>query len=108
MLLGWRVSKSDLLPTFLVFIGKLTDMTLSEVIPGARRRSIVEKLQLIKILAEDLDISPLEPFKTYEVQDRYNDFGAAQVLMEILDRSKLDRELSELVVDNDSKISRLE
>jgi hypothetical protein len=89
-------------------MGKLTEMTLAEVIPGARRLSIVEKLQLIQILAKDLDISPLEPFKTYDVQDRYNDFGAAQVLMEILDRSKLERELSELVVDNDTEISRLD
>ena len=80
-------------------------MTLSEILPGARRLSIVEKLQLIQVLAEDLDISPLEPFKTYNVQDRYNDFGAAKVLMEILDRSKLDREPSELVVDNDTEIS---
>jgi hypothetical protein len=89
-------------------MGKLTEMTLAEVIPGARRLSILEKLQLIQILAADLDISPLEPFKTYDVQDRYNDFGAAKVLMEILDRSKLDREFSELVVDNDTEISRLD
>jgi hypothetical protein len=84
------------------------NMTLAEILPDARRLSIVEKLQLIQILAADLDISPLEPFKTYDVQDRYNDFGAAKVLMEILDRSKLDRELYELVVDNDTEISRLD
>jgi hypothetical protein len=84
---------------------KSTEMTLSEMIPSARRLSIVEKLQLIQILAADLDISPLEPFKTYDVQDRCNNFGAAKVLMEILDRSKLDRELYELVVDNDTEIS---
>ena len=84
------------------------NMTLSEVLPDARRLSILEKLQLIQLLAADLDISPLESFKTYEVQDRYNDFGAAKVLMEILERSKLDRELSELVVDNDTEISRLD
>jgi hypothetical protein len=80
-------------------------MTLAKILPGARRLSIVEKLQLIQILAKDLDISPLEPFKTYDVQDRYNDFGAAKVLMEILDRSKLDRELSELSTDDDTEIS---
>jgi GH15 family glucan-1,4-alpha-glucosidase len=53
---------------------------------------------------------------THDVQDRYNDFGAAKVLMEILDRwrsissgdSKLDRELSKLVMDNDTEISRLD
>jgi hypothetical protein len=82
------------------------NMTLAEILPGARRLSIVEKLQLIQVLAEDLDISPLEPFKTYDVQDRYNDFGADKVLMEILDRSKLDLDLSEFVVDNnDTEIS---
>ena len=86
-------------------MGKLTEMTLADMIPGARRLSIVEKLQLIQILAADLDISPLEPFKTYDVQDRYNDLGGAKVLMEVLDRLTLDGELSELVVDNDSKIS---
>ncbi len=84
------------------------NMTLSEVLPDARRLSILEKLQLIQLLVSDLDISPLEPFKTYDVPSRYNDFGAAKVLMEILDRSKLDRELSELVVDNDTEISRLD
>jgi hypothetical protein len=84
------------------------NMTLAEILHGARRLSIVEKLQLIQILAADLDISPLEPFKTYHVQDRYNDLGAAKVLMEILDRSQLDRELSEFVVDNDTEISRLD
>jgi hypothetical protein len=97
-------------------MGKLTEMTLSEVMPRARRLSIVEKLQLIQILAADLNISPLEPFKTYDVPSRYNDFGAAKVLMEILDRwrslsfgdSKLDRELSEFVVDNDTEISHLD
>jgi hypothetical protein len=81
------------------------NMTLAEILPGARRLSIVEKLQLIQILAADLDISPLEPFKTYDVQDRYNDFGAAEVLMEILDRSKLDRKLSELGMDDETEIS---
>jgi hypothetical protein len=84
-------------------MGKLTEMTLAEVIPGARRLSIVEKLQLIQILAADLDISPLEPFKIYNIQDRYNDFGAAKVLMDILDRSKLDRQLSELDMDDETE-----
>jgi hypothetical protein len=49
------------------FMGKLTEMTLAEVIPSARRLSIVEKLQIIQILAADLDISPLELFKIYNI-----------------------------------------
>jgi hypothetical protein len=43
-------------------------MTLSEVLPSVRQLSVIEKLKLIRILAEDLeaaeDISPLKPFKT--------------------------------------------
>jgi hypothetical protein len=58
-------------------MGKLTEMTLAEVLPDARRLSILENLQLIQLLAADLDISPLEPFTTYDVPSRYNDFGAA-------------------------------
>jgi hypothetical protein len=45
-------------------------MTLAAILPGARRLSIVEKLQLIQMLAADVDISPLEPFKADDVQDR--------------------------------------
>ena len=44
-------------------------MTLTEMLTAVRQLSIMEKLKLIRILAEDLetaeDISPLEPFKTY-------------------------------------------
>ena len=44
-----------------------------------------EKLKLIRILAEDLDttedISPLEPFKTYDLHTSYDSFGAGAILM---------------------------
>lgn len=63
-------------------------MTLAEVIPAARRLSAIEKLKLIQILAEDLnmveDISPLEPFKTYNLPTPYDCFGAGAVLMEAM------------------------
>jgi len=66
-------------------------MTLAEVIPAARRLSAIEKLKLIKILVEDLDltedISPLEPFKTYDLPTPYNSFGVGAVLMEALNQS---------------------
>ena len=68
-------------------------MTLAEVLPSARRLSAAEKLKLIRILAEDLDmaedISPLEPFKTYDLPTPYDSFGAGAVLMEALQQSKL-------------------
>ena len=55
-------------------------MTLAEVLPSARQLS-AEKLKLIRILAEDLDtaedISPLEPFKTYDLPTPYDSFGRA-------------------------------
>jgi len=64
-------------------------MTLSEVLPSIRQLSIIEKLKLIRILAEDLetaeDISPLEPFKTYGLPTPYNSFGAGAVLMQALE-----------------------
>lgn len=66
-------------------------MTLADVLPAARKLSPNEKLKLIRILAEDLemaeDISPLEPFKTYDLPIPYDCFGAGAVLMETLKRS---------------------
>lgn len=71
-------------------------MTLAEVLPGARQLSAVEKLKLIRILAEDLDtaedISPLEPFKTYDLPTPYDSFGAGTILMKSI-ASRRDREL---------------
>ncbi|MGP1384505.1 MAG: hypothetical protein ACTS2F_13150 [Thainema sp.] len=63
-------------------------MTLAEVLPAARQLSAIEKLKLIRILAEDLDmaqdIAPLEPFKTYDLPTPYDCFGAGAALMEAL------------------------
>jgi hypothetical protein len=64
-------------------------MTLTEMLPAVRQLSIMEKLKLIRILAEDLetaeDISPLEPFKTYDLPTPYNSFGAGATLMQALE-----------------------
>ena len=61
-------------------------MTLAEVLPAIKQLSATEKLKLIRILAEDLDleedISPLEPFKTYDLPTPYDSFGAGTILME--------------------------
>ncbi|MBW4538947.1 MAG: hypothetical protein KME43_07335 [Myxacorys chilensis ATA2-1-KO14] len=70
-------------------------MTLAEVLPAARQLSAAEKLKLIRILAEDLeiaeDISPLEPFKTYDLSTPYDCFGAGAVLMEVLKQSDVNQ-----------------
>jgi hypothetical protein len=64
-------------------------MTLSDLLPSVRQLSIIEKLKLIRILAEDLeaaeDISPLEPFKVYDLPTPYNSFGAGAALMQAFD-----------------------
>jgi hypothetical protein len=73
---------------------RLLTMTLIELLPAVRQLSAPEKLKLIRLLAEDLekaeDISPLEPFKTYEITTPYNTFGAGAVLMESLNQSNSD------------------
>jgi hypothetical protein len=66
-------------------------MSLADVLPVARQLSAIEKLKLIRILAQDLElteeISPLEPFKTYDLPTPYDCFGAGAVLMEAFKQS---------------------
>ncbi|WGV27242.1 hypothetical protein [Halotia branconii] len=67
-------------------------MTLTELLPAVRKLSVSEKLKLIRILAEELDIkeeiSPLEPFKTYDLPTPYNSFGAGEILMQALKQAE--------------------
>jgi hypothetical protein len=70
-------------------------MTLADVLPNARKLSAIEKLKLIRILAEDLEsaenISPLEPFKTYDLPTPYDSFGVGSILIKTLNEdSKFD------------------
>jgi hypothetical protein len=71
-------------------------MTLADVLPAIRQLSATEKLKLIRILAEDLDvadnIAPLEPFKTYDLSTPYDNFGVGAVLMETLNESQENRQ----------------
>lgn len=66
-------------------------MTLSELVPAARKLSTVDKLRLIRILAEELDInediSPLEPHKVYYLATPYHTSGAGKTLMESMKSS---------------------
>lgn len=63
-------------------------MTLSELIPAILQLSATDKLELFRILKAELDtnedISPLEPFKTYDLPTPYNSFGAGAILMEAM------------------------
>jgi hypothetical protein len=63
-------------------------MTLTEIVPAARKLPVLDRLKLIRILAEDLettgDIFPFESGKTYALPTPYNSFGAATVLAEAM------------------------
>lgn len=65
-------------------------MMLTEVLPIVKQLSALEKLRLIRFLAEDLDaaedISPFEPGKVYDIPSPYDSFGAAKMLMEFLEK----------------------
>jgi hypothetical protein len=63
-------------------------MTLAELLPAIRQLPTLEKLRLIRILAEDLDtaedITPFEPHKIYYLPTPYNTFGAGRALMQAM------------------------
>ncbi len=64
-------------------------MSLTEIIPLVRQLPPLDRLRLIRILAEGLtqtsydDISPLEPYKVYELHTPYDAFGVADQLREL-------------------------
>lgn len=67
-------------------------MTLVELLPTIRQLPAVEKLRLIRILAEELDtdteIYPFEHHKTYILPTPYDMFGAGQALADALATSE--------------------
>ncbi|NLX98466.1 MAG: hypothetical protein GXY83_20085 [Rhodopirellula sp.] len=71
-------------------------MTLEELLPAVEQLPAVEKLRLIRILAEELDcgedISPLTPHKKYELATPYDTFGAGKVLVAAMERAEIERE----------------
>jgi hypothetical protein len=66
-------------------------MTLTEILPTVRQLPTVDKIRLIRILAEDLDtekgLFPFEPYKIYYLATPYNIFGAGKALMEATEKS---------------------
>ena len=63
-------------------------MTLTEVLPVIRQLPTLDKLRLIRILAQELDtaenIFPFEPYKIYYLATPYNVFGAGKALMDAM------------------------
>jgi hypothetical protein len=63
-------------------------MSLAEILPAVRELPPLDKLRLIRILAEELDtnedIYPLEPNKVYYLATPYDAYGAGEILMTTL------------------------
>jgi len=63
-------------------------MSLTELLPAVRQLPALDKLRLIRILAEELDsnedIYPLQPNKIYYLPTPYNSFGVGRLLMAAL------------------------
>lgn len=60
-------------------------MSLTELLPSVKQLPALDKLRLIRILAEELDsnedIYPLQPNKIYYLPTPYNSFGVGRLLM---------------------------
>lgn len=63
-------------------------MTMTELLPSIRRLSPIEKLRLIRILAEELetkeDMFPFQPNRIYYLPTPYQSFGAGHALMKAM------------------------
>ena len=65
-------------------------VTLTELLPNIQELSYLDKVRLIRILAEDLDVSKnqeqadFEPYKTYYLHTPQFEAGAAAILMQAL------------------------
>lgn len=63
-------------------------MTLTEILPSIRQLPALDKIRLIRILAEELDVNkdmfPFEPNKIYYLTTPYTMFGAGRALMNAL------------------------
>ncbi|OHB82805.1 MAG: hypothetical protein A2V98_14775 [Planctomycetes bacterium RBG_16_64_12] len=71
-------------------------MTLAELLPAVKQLPAVDKLRLIRILAEELDtgedISPLVPHKVYHLFTPYPMSGAARALASAMELREDDRD----------------
>ena len=61
-------------------------MTLTEILPAVRELSMLDKIRLVRILADELDtaedVFPFEPYKIYYLPTPYGMLGAGRTLMD--------------------------
>lgn len=64
-------------------------VTLTELLPNIHELSYLDKVRLIRILAEDIDVSKnqeqtyFDPYKTYYLHTPQFEAGAAAILMQV-------------------------
>jgi hypothetical protein len=67
-------------------------MTFTELLSAIQRLPAIEKLRLIRILAEELDteedIYPLQPHKVYYLPTPYQSYGTGRALMTAIKASE--------------------
>jgi hypothetical protein len=67
-------------------------MTLTEILPTVQKLPDKDKIELIRILVEELsmaeDIYPFEPGKIYYLPTPYNSFGAGKTLMDAMEMAE--------------------
>lgn len=65
-------------------------VTLTELLPNIRQLAFLDKIRLIRILAEDIEVPKnqeqtyFEPYKTYFLHTPQFEAGAADILMQAL------------------------
>lgn len=66
-------------------------MTLTEILPAVRELSMLDKIRLVRILADELDTAenmfPFEPYKIYYLATPYGMFGAGRALIDAVRES---------------------
>jgi hypothetical protein len=69
---------------------KFNMVTLTDILPNIRQLAFLDKIRLIRILAEEIDIPKnqeqtyFEPYKTYFLHTPQFEAGAAAILMQAL------------------------
>ena len=63
-------------------------MTLTDILSAIRQLPTLDKIRLIRVLAQELDtekdIFPFEPYKIYYLSTPYQTFGAGKALMDAM------------------------
>lgn len=68
-------------------------VTLTELLPNIRQLAFLDKVRLIRFLAEEIDMPKaqeqtyFEPFKTYYLHTPQFEAGAADILMQALEEA---------------------